>query len=143
MALSLDPANKTISVPQSDLTLVSGTLYTMDTEGYFRQSLMALLASEDYIWCEDAYKHNTEVTVVGVTYARFIEVINMFAVEFTPNSQWTVVLEGSNNNIFDVGGMVLVQNQVQVIPSNAAGLIVAESSYTPAQISDAVWDEVL
>lgn len=143
MALSLNPANKTISVPQSDLTLVSGTLYTMDTEAYFRQSLMALLASEDYIWCEDAYKHNTQVTIVGVTYARFIEVINNFTVEFTPNSQWTVLLEGSNNNIFDVGGLVLVQNQVQVIPNNAAGLVVVAADLTPTDIAAAVWDEDL
>jgi len=125
MALTLDPLNKRVTVPQSDLTLVSGTLYTMDTETYFRQNLMALMASEDYIWCKDAYTHNTTITIVGVTYARFIEMINGCTVEFSPDAQWTVLLEGSNNNIFDVQGSVLVQNQVQVIPTNSAGLIVA------------------
>ncbi len=128
MALSINPATKVISVPQADLTLVSGTIYTMDTENYFRANLMALMDDEDYIWLPDAFRHNTEVTVAGTTYARTIEIINGFTVEFTPNSQWTVVLEGSNNNIFDVIGGVLVQNQVQVIPTNSAGLIVAPSS---------------
>lgn len=84
---------------------------------------MDLLDDEDRIWLPGAFRHNTTVTIAGVTYARFIEVINNFTVEFTPNTQWTVLLEGSNNNIFDVGGGILVQNQVQVIPTNSAGLI--------------------
>ena len=126
MALTIDPATRVISVPQADLTLVSGTVYTMDTETYFRTQLMALMDDEDFIWMPDSFRHNTEVSVAGVTYARVIEIINSYSVEFTPNSQWTVVLEGSNNNIFDVINGILVQNQVQVIPTNSAGLIVAE-----------------
>ena len=125
MALTLDKATGVISVPQSDLTLVSGTIYKMDSENYFRKELMALLATEDYMPCIDAFRHNTEVTVAGVTYARVIEIINGYTVQFTPDAQWTVIIEGSNNNIFDVANGILAQNQVQVIPTNSAGLIVA------------------
>lgn len=124
MALTLDKATGVISVPQSDLTLVSGTIYTMDSENYFRAELMALMASEDYMPCIDSFRHNTEVTVAGTTFARTIEIINGYKVEFTPDAQWTVIIEGSNNNIFDVAGGILMQNQVQVIPTNSAGLIV-------------------
>ena len=145
MALSLDPATKVISVPQGDLTLVIGTLYSMDTDE-FRKNVMSLLASENYIWMPDAYTHNTEVTVAGVTYARTLEFINGYSVQFTPNSQWSVRLEGSNNNIFDVENGILVQNQVQVIPTNSAGLqIVSTGSGVTEQdkldIADRVWDE--
>jgi len=124
MALTLDKATGKISVPQADLTLVSGTIYTMDAESYFWRELMALLATEDYMPCIDAYNRNTAVTVAGTTFAPTFEIINGYTVEFTPDAQWTVVIEQSNNNIFDVAGGILVQNQVQVIPTNSAGLIV-------------------
>lgn len=148
MTLSINPATKVISVPQADLTHVSGTIYKMDTNGYFRFELMDLLDDEDYIWMDDAFRHNTESAVAGVTYARQIAIINGFTVEFIPNAQWTVILEGSNNDIFDVEGGILVQNQVQVIPTNSAGLIVKTVSTGEAiteqdklDIADRVWDE--
>ncbi len=127
MVLSVDWPNQLISVPQADLTLVSGTLYTMDTETYFRTQLMALMDDEEGIIWPTPMRHNTEVTVAGVTYARIIEIINGYQVQFTPDSQWSVRLEGSNNNIWDIENGVLVQNQVQVIPTNSAGLIVVET----------------
>lgn len=123
MAMTVDWPNKLISVPQADLTLISGTLYEMDTEGYFRTELMALMDDEQGMAWPTPMQHNTAVTVAGVTYARVIEIINGYQVQFTPDSQWTVRLAGSNNNIFDVENGVLVQNQVQVIPTNSAGLI--------------------
>lgn len=132
MAISIDYSSSpfVISVPQSDLTLVSGTLYEMDTEVDFRQAVIALQDDEDGIVFQDAIRHNTEVTIVGLTLARTIEVLNasnstntdVYAVQFTPDSQWSVRFTGSNNNIFDVENGQLIQNQVQVIPNNSAGL---------------------
>lgn len=120
MAITVDPLTKIISVPQSDLTFVSGTLYEMDTD-WFRLQLKAWEASAEGMPFEDTHTHNTSVTVAGVTYFRTIEIINGYSVQFTPNSQWSVRLAGSNNNIFDVENGILVQNQVQVIPTNSAG----------------------
>ncbi|WP_455363600.1 hypothetical protein [[Eubacterium] cellulosolvens] len=146
MAISLDPATRLISVPQADLTFVSGTLYSMDTD-QFRKDVMALLASEPYIWMPDAYIHNTEVTVAGTTFARTLEFINSYSVQFeNTGSQYSVRLEGSNNNIFDVENGILVPTSlVTVISGNSAGLILnAQSSLQPGDITDiadAVWDE--
>ena len=138
MAMTIDWPNALISVPQSDLTLVSGTIYRMNTETYFRTELMKLMDDEQGIVWPTPFEHNTEVTIAGVTYARTINLPTLpaagsidagplgfpanFQVQFTPDSQWTVILEGSNNNIFDVENGILVQNQVQVIPTNSAGL---------------------
>lgn len=122
MVISVDWLTKTFSVPQGDLTLVSGTLYEMNTETQFRQAINAIMASEDGIVFQPPITHNTEVTVAGTTFARTIEVINGYSVTFTPDSQWTVRLAGSNNNIFDVQNGILNQNQVQVIAQNSAGL---------------------
>lgn len=124
MAISIDPATKLISVPQADLTFVSGTLYTLDSN-QFRKDVMALLASEPYIWMPDAFSHNTEVTVAGTTYARTLEFINGYSIQFeNTGSSYTVRIEGSNNNIFDAENGILVPTPlVTVISTNSAGLI--------------------
>lgn len=122
MAITIDWPTKTFSVPQSDLTLVSGTLYEMDTEVDFRQEVNAIMASEEGICFEDPIIHFTEYTVAGVTYARAIQLTNGYSLTFTPDAQWSVRFVGSNNNLFDIENGILNQNQVQVIPSNSAGL---------------------
>lgn len=133
MPISVDWPNKLISVPQSYLTLVGGTLYDLDTDA-FRLDLRSLEDSDEGMPWPRTHRHNTEVAVAGVTFARTIEIINGYQVEFE-DGQYTVRLVGSNNNIFDVEGGVLVQNQVQVIPGNSAGLIVTSSGgVTPAQV---------
>ena len=137
MALTLDPATSVISVPQADLTLITGTLYEMDTD-QFRKDVNDLLSSEAYIWKPVAYLHNGEVTVAGTTFARTLEFISPYSIQFTPDSQWSVRLAGSNNNIFDVENGILVQNQVQVIAQNSAGLVGGE-----AGIADAVWTKAV
>jgi len=125
MALSINWFTKVITVPKTDLTLDSGTLYTYDTDT-FRLALKALEAGETGVVFDDMHDHNTSYTVVGVTYARKVEIIYNYSVTFE-DGQYTVILEGSNNNIFDVAGLILNQNQVQVIPTNSAGLIAVET----------------
>lgn len=135
--ISVDWANKKINIPQSDLTLVGGTLYELDTDA-LRLMLKNLEDDVTGMPFPDTHRHNTEVTVAGTTFARVIEIINGYSVQFTPDSQWTVRLVGSNNNIFDVENGILIQNQVQVIPGNAAGLIVGAGA-DPADVAEAVW----
>ncbi len=122
MAISINWATKVFTIPQADLTLVSGTLYEMDTEAV-RQEINAIMDNADGMAFEDPILHNTEVTVAGTTFARTIEMINGYSIEFSPNSAWSVRFTGSNNNLFDVENGILVQNQVQVISNNSAGLI--------------------
>lgn len=134
MAISIDPATKIISVPQADLTLVSGTLYSLDTN-QFRKDVMALLDNEDYIWMDDAFTHNTEVTVAGTTFARTLEFINGYSITFEDTgSAYSIRLEGSNNNIFDVdNGILNPTSLTTVIPTNSAGLIIGGSGLSAGQ----------
>lgn len=132
MALSLDPATKVITIPQADLTFVSGSLYELDTD-QFRKDVMTLLASEDYIWMDDAYAHNGEVTVAGTTFARTLEFINGYSITFE-NLVYSVRLVGSNNNIFDVeNGILNPSGNVTVIAQNSAGLVVVAGGVSNAQ----------
>ena len=137
MTISIDEPTQIITVDQSDLTLVSGSLYEMDTKA-FRLLVGALLDDERYIWMDPVFNHVGENTISGVTYVRSINVINGYSITFLPNSQWSVLMDGaSNNNFHDVGAGILNQNQVQVIPQNSAGNTVTDSSgITPQMESD-------
>lgn len=119
MAVSIAWGTKVISVPKADLTLVSGTLYALDTD-WFRAQLKGLEDDEAGIPFPDTHTHNTEVTIAGTTFARVIEIINGYTVTFE-DGQYAVRLDGSNNNIFDEG--IINRNQVSIIPTNSAGLI--------------------
>lgn len=121
MAITLDPATFVLSIPQADLTLISGTIYKADTEA-IRLELKALEANYRNMGFPKMLNHNTTVTLFGVTYARTIEILPPYSITFTPDAQWSVRLDGSNNNYGDVAAGILNQNQVQVIPTNSAGL---------------------
>jgi hypothetical protein len=142
MAITVNWTTKVISIPQADLTLISGTLYDADTDA-IRLSLKALEAGEGMPFL-DTHNHTTELTVAGTTLARGIEIINGYSVVFTPDTQYTVRLIGSNNNFFDVANGILVQNQVQVIAQNSAGLVRVDVAQTLSEsdkddIATKVW----
>lgn len=125
MALTIDYATKVITIPQADLTFVSGSLYELDTN-QFRKDVMAILDDQTHIWMEDAFIHNTEVTVVGTTFARTLEFINGYSITFE-NLVYSVRLAGSNNNIFDVeNGILNPSGNVTVVGQNSAGLVVVD-----------------
>ena len=135
MAISIDWGNTyRIFVPQADLTNVSGTLYSLDTDA-FRLELKDLEDSIPGMPHTRTHVHNTQVTVAGQIYARTIEILPPYSVEFEDGA-YSVILQNSNNNIWDIQGGILVQNQVQVIPTNSAGLQVVEtgvSGLTPEE----------
>lgn len=138
MALSVDWATGLITIPKADLTLVSGSLYELDTDA-FRLELKGLEASSDGMAFLDSHRHNTEVTVAGTTFARTIEIINGYSVQFELSGTYAVRLAGSNNNLFDAENGILVPTAgVTVIAQNSAGLV-STSDATAA----AVWNASL
>jgi len=83
----------------------------------FRLTLRNLEDSEDGMAFERTHKHNTSVTVGGVTLARVIEMINGYSITFE-DGQYAVNLVGANSNVGDVVNV----NQVSVRSANSAGL---------------------
>lgn len=121
MAISIDWGTKVITVPQADLTLISGTLYELDID-VFRLALKDLEDSEAGMPFLRTHNHNTEVTLSGVTYARIFEIINGYTVTFQDTgSPYTVRCVGANHNLADVTNYV---SEVSLIIGNSAGLIV-------------------
>lgn len=134
MAISIDPLTYIITVPTADLTFVSGSLYNHDTDA-FRLELKDWEDNAQGIVHPKTHDHNTTVTIVGINYVRAIQILAPYQVQYE-DGPYSVILLGSNNNIWDIQGGILIRNQVQVIPTNAAGLIVAEtgtSGLTPSE----------
>lgn len=117
MAISVTWGTKVIYVPQSYLTFLGGSLYQLDLN-QFRLDLKNLEDSEEGMPFPDTHTHNTEVVLSGITYARIIEIINGYTVEFE-DGQYSVSCTGANHNLAEVK----VANQVSLIVNNAAGLI--------------------
>lgn len=120
MALSVNWATKVILVPQADLTFLGGTLYELDVDA-FRLELKEIEASEEGLPFLDTHRHNTEVVLSGDIYARIIEIINGYTVEFE-DGQYVVKCVGANHNLADVK----VPNQVSIVVGNSSGLIRAQ-----------------
>lgn len=114
------PYRGRVTIDQSDCTLISGTLYELDTNAIWA-AIKAEEASETGIVFSDVQVRNSAYTVASVTYAAAI--LMLYEVVFTPDSQWSVILRNTNNDMWDVQSGILQQNQVQVIPTNSAGLV--------------------
>lgn len=121
MAISVNWPTGVISIPQSYLTLVSGSTYSLDVNA-LRLDLKSLEDDEAGIVWPDTHTHNTEVTISGTTYSRFVSFINGYTIDFEDGS-YTVKCVGANHNIGDVK----VVDSVSLIIGNSAGLITVTS----------------
>ena len=132
MAISVDEVTKIVSILQADLTFISGTLYDFDT-AQFHLDLREYEISVPGAFASITHTHNPEVTVAGITYARVVEIVNGYSITFEDTgSAYSVRLINSNNNIFDIDNGILNPTALlSVVPTNAAGLILA----TPANLT--------
>ena len=145
MAISVDYSGATfrINVPQADLTHISGTLYELDTAAFWEE-LKALEACECGICFEDMQSYNPSYTVFGSTYAPKVEILNatnssnteVYEVFFNPDTNYSVKLVNSNNNIADLQNAILANTVTQVIPTNSVGLQLVETADTESINSD-------
>ena len=113
--INIDWGAKIINIPQADLISLGGNIYELDVDA-FRLILKDLEDSIEGMSFPDTHRHNTIVTVAGVTLARVIEIINGYTITFE-NAQYAVNLVGANSNIPDVANV----NQVSIRSFNTAG----------------------
>jgi len=130
MAITVTPGTRTIYIPQSYLTLLSGLgvaateVYELDVN-QLRLDLKDWEDSEIGMAEPDTHKHNTEVLISGVTYARQFVIHNGWIVDFQDTgTPYIVSCEGAIHNVLDVTDFSA--GNVSVSPNNAAGLIVGE-----------------
>lgn len=118
MAYSVDWIAKTITIPVSDLTLVSGTRYRLLMSDFLNECRRLEWEFTEGLWAPPILDHtNAKIDFAGADYAGFDDVLNGYTVTFSAPAT-RVDLAGSNNNIIDV----LNVTGISVVPSNSAGL---------------------
>ena len=120
MTISINWATKVIYVPKADTTLIQLTPTEIRELNLneFRLALKDLEDSIEGMAYSDTHRHNTEVEIAGIVFARVIEIINGYTVTFE-NGFYSVNLVGANSNVGDV----INANNVSIRSANAAGLI--------------------
>lgn len=114
--ISVNWWTRLITIPQSYLTALGGTLYELDVN-QFRLDLKDLEDGPGMPF-PDTHEHRGEITISGDIYARSVQIINGYTVEFE-DSSYRVKTVGANHNISDVQTL----NRVQVITNNSGGLV--------------------
>lgn len=118
MSYVVDWIAREVFVPVEDLTLVSGTHYSLDMWAFLVELRRLENSFSEGLWAAQMVIHdNTRVDFAGADYAPFDDIINGYDIIFDPAVS-RVDLLGSNNNVVDV----MIANGVSVVPSNSAGL---------------------
>lgn len=119
MAIDVDWVTGLIIIPKADMLIVQSSpeIRELDVE-VFHQDLRAIHASVQGAPYPRTHNHNGEVVLSGITYARAVEIITPYTVEFE-DGQYAVRTIGANHNILDVK----VANQVSLLTQNSAGLV--------------------
>jgi hypothetical protein len=123
VATTIEWGTKIITVLQADMTALGGGIYELDVDA-LRLELKALEDSEEGMAFPDTHRHSTEVVISGVTYTRFVEIINGYTITISPATAYIVSCTGANHNIADV-----LNNTTgpTFIVNNAAGLVTTDS----------------
>jgi len=120
MTISVNCSTYVITVPKADLTLIqsSPTEIRELNSNTFRMWLADWADSEAGQPMPYPFRHNTEVVIDGLAYARTIEILSPYTITFE-NGTYQVNIVGSNNNIHSKKNV----NSVSVVPNNSAGLV--------------------
>lgn len=119
MAYSVDWIGKTVTIPASDLVLVSGSRYQLQMSAFLGEIRRLEAAFDEGLWAPQILDHtNPKLDFAGTDYAGFDEIINGYSILFEYPAITRVDLLGSNNNIIDV----LTVTGTSVVPSNSQGL---------------------
>lgn len=122
MAYGVNWITKVVTIPTSDLTLVSGTRYSLDMADFLDEIRRLEWEFTDGLWAPAIVDHSdTRFDFAGANYAPFDEIINGYTIQFSGVVE-RVDLLGSNNDIIDS----LIVTGVSVVPSNSAGLQIVE-----------------
>ena len=133
MSYGVDWIAKEVTIPTADLTLVSGTRYSLLMSDFLAECRRLEWDFADGLWAPSIVDHtDTRFDFAGANYAPFDDMINGYTVQFSGVAT-RVDLLGSNNDIIDI----LIATGVSVVPSNSAGLQIVSTGSGLAAGQDA------
>ena len=116
MTYSVNWIGKAITIPTSDLTLVSGTEYDLSMSDFWIEIRRLEHGLTDGLWAPQILRHANTRTLAGTTFIMENEIINGYTVQFSGVAT-RVNIRADNDNIADV----LVATGVTVVTFNSAG----------------------
>lgn len=119
MSYSVNWTTKVIDVPLGDLTLVSGSNYTLDTGDFWIEMRRLEASPSDGLWAEQAIEYVNTQVLSGITYSGIVKLINGYTWQVASTNK-NVSLIGKNSNLLDFH---IPGNGISILANNAAGKI--------------------
>lgn len=119
MAISVDPITGEIFVPRADMPIIQASpeIRALDTAAFW-VDLKDWEASVDGAPWTDTQQNFPSYVIAGFTYVQSFLIIPPYFITFE-DGQYSVALQGTNNNIIEVA----TANQVRILSQNSAGNI--------------------
>lgn len=117
MAYTVNWVTKVVTIPLTDLTLVSGSNYTMNVDFAHDEIRRLEWEFSDGLWAEHAIDFVETQVLSGITYVPIIKLVNGYT-WFVDASNINIFLIGSNSNFLDT---FIPGNGVSVLANNSAG----------------------
>jgi len=117
MSYSVNWTTKVITIPLADLTLISGSNYSLDAGDFWIEMRRLEASPSDGLWAEQAVEYVNTQTLSGIEYVAIVKVINGYTWD-TDTTDINISLLGSNNNLLDV---FIPGDGVSVLANNSAG----------------------
>ena len=129
MSYSVNWTTKVITVPLADLTLISGSNYSLDTGDFWIEMRRLEASAGDGLWAAQAVEYVNTQLLSGITYSAIVKLINSYTWD-TDTTDKNISLLGFNNNLLDT---FIPGNGVSVLANNSAGKIVSGSGLDAGQ----------
>ena len=142
MAYSVDWVNRIITIPQSDLTLISGVNYSLDITDVHIEIRRLENDFNEGLWAAQVIDFKETVIVSGISKSPTVLFINNYQIAIG-GSNINVFLSGPDSNLVDV---FIPGNGVSIVGNNSVGKQQVGSGVTEQDkldIADRVWNEVL
>ena len=117
MSYTVNWTTKVITVPLADLTLISGSNYSLDAGDFWIEMRRLEASPADGLWAEQAVEYINTQVLSGITYSAIVKLINGYTWD-TDTTNKNIFLIGFNSNLLDA---FIPGNGISVLANNSAG----------------------
>ena len=117
MAYTVNWTTKVIDVPLSDLTLISGSNYTLDTGDFWIEMRRLESSPTDGLWAEQVLEFVDTQILSGITYSATVKLINGYTWQVMSTDK-NVSLIGKNSNLVET---FIPGNGISILGNNSGG----------------------
>jgi hypothetical protein len=135
MSYSVNWATKVVTVPLADLTLISGSNYSLNTGDFWIEMRRLEASPGDGLWAEQTVEYVNTQVLSGITYSAIVKLINGYTWD-TDTTNKNIFLIGFNSNLLDI---FIPGNSISVLANNSGGKIDAGGGGGGATAQE-VWD---